>query len=588
MMLYDNNRVLLKMISALHDQSENRKLAELIYRTFSRVNMDKVKNESKTYVTILKNMSDAIINSTVSLSEDELIEILEECKTRENVSHIQKARNTFEQHSSEKDIETIMTNCEVFNKSSILSEKANEFAELISASNSFVELPKNTKKFENLIIDVYHTLSSETVQKSHKELILLPGVSNQEHNPETDIVGLDDLHDDIQKESSIVVQTGIKGVDEVVLRGGLYSGKLTAIGSYAGGGKSILMVNILLAIATNYHNKHLYNLPEFKHKRLVVVIITYENTLLQTYRRIMKLSGLGKEYINSLSYSELKTLMQEMMSTAPIGIVIKAKDARTESAKEIVQYLKEIEEKYNVYIVAVGHDYINLTVPINVSKSNSEFMDAGQVAEELREYVCKGMNKPMISAIQVKREWEDKYVELVKKGEKLPIRCFTGGSIYGGNIIKQKVDNLIFVVYSVLNGSPYTEILLDKDRDGNANDANEAVQINENMQHMVKHLERQKTILDNLIDEEDKSVKEFYGSDGRLAIAIPRIGLSLSTKEYYADRFQINPEATKFMNMFQKGDEDEDVVTSLYKKDEDVEEFEKDVPFGDGKVHEEL
>ena len=36
------------------------------------------------------------------------------------------------------------------------------------------------------------------------------------------------------------------------------------------------------------------------------------------------------------------------------------------------------------------------------------------------------------------------------------------------------------------------------------------------------------------------------------------------------------------------GDEDDDVVTSLYKKDEDVEEFEKDVPFGDGKVHEEL
>lgn len=573
-MMYDNNRILMKILTTLHDRQDNRLLIDLVNKTFKKVDMSKVKNKSKTYVDVIKTLSEALTESEHDLSEEEYADILEECKTRENTSDINNIKNAFEYTSSDRDIDTIIKNCETFNKISIMSERSSEMAEMISASTSFVDLPKHTKKMEDMIIDMYHKLSEETVQKSYRELILLPG-----ENPNKEISGLKDVHEDVQREAAIVFKTGIKGFDEVALRGGIFSGKLTIIGSYAGGGKSITMLELLLGIMLSQANRSLYDLPEFRNKKIMVMIITYENTLLQTYRRLMKLLGFGKEYINSLSYASLQELMSKILANAPIGLIIKARDARSESAQDIANYIKEVEEKHNVYVGVIGHDYINLTVPVKESKSNNEFMDAGQVAEDLREHLCKAMNKAVISAIQVKREWEDKYVDAVRKGDKMPIRVFTGGSIFGGNIIKQKTDNLLFVVYSILNGKPYTEVLLDKDRDGNSSSDKEVEIVNKNLSHLFDEFQKQKDVITRMTTEEDKSIKDFYGSDGRLAIAIPRSGLAFIHDEYYADRFEIEPEASKFMNMFQEDTSETKVLPrEVYQPDEEVQELEAEIP----------
>jgi hypothetical protein len=573
-MMYDNNRILMKILTTLHDRQDNRLLIDLVNKTFKKVDMSKVKNKSKTYVDVIKTLSEALAESEHDLSEEEYADILEECKTRENTNDINNIKNAFEYASSDRDIDTIIKNCETFNKISIMSERSSEMAEMISASTSFVDLPKHTKKMEDMIIDMYHKLSEETVQKSYRELILLPG-----ENPNKEISGLKDVHEDVQREAAIVFKTGIKGFDEVALRGGIFSGKLTVIGSYAGGGKSITMLELLLGIMLSQANRSLYDLPEFRNKKIMVMIITYENTLLQTYRRLMKLLGFGKEYINSLSYASLQELMSKILANAPIGLIIKARDARSESAQDIANYIKEVEEKHNVYVGVIGHDYINLTVPVKESKSNNEFMDAGQVAEDLREHLCKAMNKAVISAIQVKREWEDKYVDAVRKGDKMPIRVFTGGSIFGGNIIKQKTDNLLFVVYSILNGKPYTEVLLDKDRDGNSSSDKEVEIVNKNLSHLFDEFQKQKDVITRMTTEEDKSIKDFYGSDGRLAIAIPRSGLAFIHDEYYADRFEIEPEASKFMNMFQEDTSETKILPrEVYQPDEEVQELEAEIP----------
>lgn len=579
-MMYDNNRILLKILSTLHDRPENRSLAELISKTFKKIDMSKVKHKSETYVTVIKKLSEVIFEEreNVVLSDDEFEEILEMCTTRENVADIANIKNAFTYAVNDRDIDTIVKNCETFNKISIISERSNDIAEMITASTSFVDLPRNAKKMEDMIKDMYHKLSEETVQKSHRELILLPGP-----NTTGEYEGLRDVQEDIQREASIVLKTGIKGFDNIIFKGGIMSGKLTVIGSYAGGGKSITMLELLLGMMLCPDNRSLYDIPEFKGKKIVVMIVTYENTLLQTYRRLMKLLGFGKEYINRLKYKDLLSLMSKILENAPIGMVIKAKDARTESAVDIANYIKDIEDKHNVYVACIGHDYINLTVPVKESKSQNEFMDAGQVAEDLREVLCKGMNKAVISAIQVKREWEDKYIDSVKRGDKMPIRCFTGASIFGGNIIKQKTDNFIFVVYSILNGKPYTEVLLDKDRDGNAADQREVEVVNKNLNHLFDEFQKQKDVLMSMIETEDASVKEFYGSDGRLAIAIPRAGLAFKHDEYYNDRFEIEPEASKFMDMFQEDKSETKVLPKeVYQPDEEVKELEAEVPYGTG------
>lgn len=579
MIMYENNRVLLKIITAMHDYKDNRVFIELLYKTFSKIDMSKVKNKSKTYVSVILNMSEAIMRkeNKNEIDDDFFEEVIQECKTRENGADLENVRNSFGYQANDRDIEAIMKHCETFNKSLIINAKRSEIIEKLAASTSFMDMPKHTKDLENTFRELSTQLSSETVHKSHRELVMLPGSK--------EIEGLTEIYEDVQRESSIVLKTGIKGFDEVILRGGIFSGKLTIIGSYAGGGKSITMLELLVGIMLCPENRNLYNLAEFKNKKIVVMIVTYENTLLQTYRRLMKLLGFSGNYIDSLSFNELKRLMGTILENAPIGLIIKAKDARSESAEDIVNYIKEVEEKHNCYVACIGHDYINLTNPVKVSNNGNEFMDAGQVAEELREKICKALNKPVISAIQVKREWEDKYVDAVRKGDKMPVRVFTGASIFGGNIIKQKVDNLIFVVYSILNGTPYTEVILDKDRDGNAQNSNDVEIVNRNLGHLADEYAKQKFKLNEIRKDDEKSIKDFYGSDGRLAIAIPRAGLAFRPEEYYADRFEINPEASKFMNMFQvDANEDKVLPKEVYEPDEMVKEIEDEVPYSGGEI----
>ena len=59
-MMYDNNRILLKILSTLHDRPENRSLAELINKTFKKIDMSKVENKSEPYVTVIKKISEII------------------------------------------------------------------------------------------------------------------------------------------------------------------------------------------------------------------------------------------------------------------------------------------------------------------------------------------------------------------------------------------------------------------------------------------------------------------------------------------------------------------------------------------------
>ena len=53
--------------------------------------------------------------------------------------------------------------------------------------------------------------------------------------------------------------------------------------------------------------------------------------------------------------------------------------------------------------------------------------------------------------------------------------------------------------------------------------------------------------------------------------------------EYYNDRFEIEPEASKFMNMFQADKSEEKVLPKeVYQPDEEVKELEAEVPYGTG------
>jgi hypothetical protein len=575
MMINDNARFMMKVLTALYDRRDDKKFADIIFKTYSKLDPEKIRKKIQTHHNIIVNLSKAIRDTEGELSDEDIDEIVDECRDRVNAATVQNIKdNAFDAMTSDGDMASIVKNCEVFNKANVINTYASDVIELLSSTSSFVDLPRHVDKFARTINELNMMMSKETIQKDYRELVLLPG-HKQDKN--ADIVGLREIQQDVQNENNLILKTGIAGFDEIIFGGaGIYAGKLTIIGSYAGGGKSITMLDLGVGVMLCEENRKLYNLPQFKGKSIVIMIITYENTILQTYRRFMTLLGFGAAYVNSLTFEELKGMMIQIMEHAPIGMIIKARDAKTESAADMANYIREVEERDNCKVVLVGHDYINLTVPTKVDQNSmGEFMDAGNVAQDIRELICKQMNIAVISAIQLKREWEDKYIEGVRKGEKMPIRCFTGASLFGGNIVKQKADNLIFVVYQVLNGQPYAEVILDKDRDGNA--AAKTNSTHAGLKQMAHLFEAQNAFMEN-ITKENVSLREYYGNDGRLAVAIPRNGLALDHTKYYADRFEVNPEAARFMNMFQELGDDSALDRIKTTADEEVEEVEAQIP----------
>ena len=578
-MIDDNARFMNKVLTALYDRRDDKRFADIIYKTYSKLDEEKMRKKSKisTQYNLIVNLSKSIRDSVSELTEEDVEDILNECRDRTNASTIQSIKdNAFGSATSDADMASIIKNCEVYNKATVINKFAPDVIELLSSTSSFVDLPRHIDKLGRTINELNTMMSKETIQKDYRELVLLPG-HTQSNDSDTEIVGLRELQQDVQNENNMVLMTGINGVDNVILGGeGIKAGKLTVIASYAGGGKSIFELDLGVGVMLCPLNRRLYELPQFKNKSLVILVITYENTILQTYRRFMTLLGFSAPYINSLSFVELRDMMLKIMEHAPIGIVIKARDAKTESAADMANYIREIEERDNCKVVLLLHDYINLTVPTKVdNNSMGEFMDAGNVAQDIRELVCKQMNIATVSAIQVKREWEEKYFEGVRKGEKMPIRCFTGASLFGGNIVKQKADNLIFVVYQILNGQPYTEIILDKDRDGNSAAKTETTHAA--LKDMTHLFEAQRNFAEENT-KENVSLREYYGSDGRLAVAIPRNGLALDHKKYYSDRFEVNPEAARFMNMFQELGDTSALEHIKTEPDQDVAEVEAEIP----------
>ena len=535
-------------LSALNEQRDNRALTEMVYKTYNNLDIEKVTPRMRDMVKIVKHVSNALLNEDNVFAAD-LNEVIEESKFRENNHSIEEAKLALTHKIDSSRVNTVMENYETFLQSLVINEHLPNLIDLSAQGSSIVDMPRTIKAMNELIGVMNTALKKEVYAKGHSEFTLIPG-----ENPK----GLAEIRNAIVKEKEYTLYTGIAGIDEIILNGGISPGKFTIIGSYAGGGKSIGMFDFLKGTMKCEKNRRILELPGMANKRPVVMLITYENTMLQTYRRFMKLWGFNSEFLNSLSLAELTKLMTDIVNSCPIGLIIKAADAKTETAEMIGNYIREKEDQ-GIHVLIVGHDYINLTNANSAGDKNSnEFMEAGLVAQELREVICKGLNKPLLSAVQVRKEAEDRYIESVKKGDKMPIRVFNGSSIFGGNVTKQKADNFIFVVYSILQGQPYAEFMLDKARDGHGMRDDVSMQVKMSA-HLKDYFDRQDMLYTSVTEE--RSIKEFYGNDGRLAVAIPRHGLMLNRDEYYADRYEVNPEASKFMNMFEEKDiKDEEVI----------------------------
>ena len=85
LMISENERFMSKVLSALNDRRDDRKLSEIIFRTYDRIKPETVKDKLKTKFNVILSMSKAIMDgmdSGVELSDEDLDIILKECESR--------------------------------------------------------------------------------------------------------------------------------------------------------------------------------------------------------------------------------------------------------------------------------------------------------------------------------------------------------------------------------------------------------------------------------------------------------------------------------------------------------------------------
>ena len=122
MMINDNARFMMKVLTALYDRRDDKKFADIIYKTYSKLDPEKIRKKIQTHHNIIVNLSKAIRDTEGELSDDDIDEIVDECRDRVNASVIQNIRdNAFDAMTSDGDMASIVKNCEVFNKANVIN-----------------------------------------------------------------------------------------------------------------------------------------------------------------------------------------------------------------------------------------------------------------------------------------------------------------------------------------------------------------------------------------------------------------------------------------------------------------------------------
>lgn len=536
--LTDNRQFMLNLISTVSNYRKTPQLNEAIVSAVDDLkDTDVASRDNFVLSKILKDMNRAIIAAN---EPDDVImaDVIRLHKSRETEQVVDLAIKALDQPVSSVQMEDTLKQLVAHNKFRVISYEDNEvLLSLLTKNVSAKDMPETMSALQDRMSGMLQKLHREDKSTTKRRLSLGKDC----------LEGHKEVHFENKDEIKYMLKTGFAGIDEPILGGGILPASLIVIGSKGGGGKSALMMLMAMGVAFNKVNYKLQDIHENKGKRLYVLIVSYENTMIQCYRRVMSMFGYRKEYIASLTITELENLLRELFTQTDIGIDVWTDNARTQSASELAAEIVKEETFTNKKYLLVCHDYINLSKPENSNVNSNEFLEAGHMAQDIREHICKGLKKPVISATQIKKDAEEKVAAMQEGADKLPVRGWNGSSTFGGNVIKQKVDLLIFVLYTIINGHQYIELVSDKDRNSDYSGHGKADAITSsdmylsNQEEFYKNLESNQTLRD---------MREFFGNDGRIGVAIPRKGLIADRTVYYADRFAISPESSAVSKMF--------------------------------------
>lgn len=235
--------------------------------------------------------------------------------------------------------------------------------------------------------------------------------------------------------------TGMQGLNEM-LGGGFESGRFYLIMGTSGIGKSLTLLNIIYQIKrynTHYKTKD----PT---KKPCIVLLTMENTVIETITRLWSLAIEGEYGMEAYSIDEVINMLRNegqlvLNESSPINIVVKYRPNRSVNTSYLYTMCDEMDDRgYEVICVVQDH----LKRIRSVYNNQDLRIELGDVVSEIKNFAAE-KDIPVISNTHLNREATKIVEDGLRKGNqdvgKLLGQSNTGESM----LIQDNIDCSIMI-----------------------------------------------------------------------------------------------------------------------------------------------
>lgn len=252
---------------------------------------------------------------------------------------------------------------------------------------------------------------------------------------------MQDIHD-ILSSPSRRLRTGMQGLNELT-NGGFENGRTYMFLGMTGVGKSLLLLNLIIQMKNA--NKHYQ--PVDPTKIPVIVMLTQENSVLETVQRMWNIVGF-KESMIDYTIDEVVTKLRTegelyISDASPIDIVIKYKGNRLIDTSHLYTMCEDLEDE-GYEVIAIFQDHVKRIRSAYYSGSELR-IELGEVVNEMKLFATI-KDIPVITVSHLNRDGA-KILDTNTTGTKADLTRMLGKANIGESMLM--LDNIDFA--SIIN-----------------------------------------------------------------------------------------------------------------------------------------
>ena len=239
---------------------------------------------------------------------------------------------------------------------------------------------------------------------------------------------------DILSNPSRRLLTGLQGLNEMT-NGGLESGRCYMFLGMTGVGKSLLLLNLIYQmkkVNKNYKPKDPTKIP-------VIVLLTQENTVLESIQRLWDIAGFTDSMINYTPEEIVYKLKTEgelyLSDESPIDIIIKYKGNRTIDTGYLYTLCEDLEDE-GYEVIALFQDHVKRIR--SAYKQPDIRIELGEVVNEMKVFAAI-KDIPVITVSHLNRD-AAKTIDAGSSGNKADLTRMLGKANVGESLLM--LDNI--------------------------------------------------------------------------------------------------------------------------------------------------